>query len=442
MTDIWMGYAAAAARSELRESLRSISPGSLLCLVGGPGELRDAFRDEEPGSVGAIVGMSERGISDVNLAAAIAHDGRASEVVLVCRHPSGSLRSRAARAGISRVIDAAAPSSPVRTGDDQHNRARRHPMAPPERTGEEGSPADKTMALQPTKASRVRETLAQSQQARVTRQGGAVVTFVSGRGGVGKTTVVASCAARASSWGMRVALVDLDFTSGNLNSLFGVAHGSDLGKLAGSELTREAMGRTNVRVAENVFLWGPCERPEEAEGLMAQVGTLIGYLRERFDLVLVDCPVTFTVAVAKAVQLTDRLVLVSPPGSRAIASVARVSALAIRLGVARTRLIRLENWSAAHGEEGLALGRAEVGLEGARVFHMPNGGADVDDLTAAGEVCALATDEGAFGNAIGLMLAHMLSELGKLPDCDAARADADRRERPRRFLLFGRRKEA
>ena len=442
MTDVWMGYAGAAARRELREVLRSISPGSLLCLVGGPGELRDAFRDEEPGSVGAIVGMSERGISDVNLAAAIAHDGRASEVVLVCRHPSGSLRSRAARAGIARVIDAAAPSSPVRTGGDQRTSARRHPMAPPERTGEEGSPADRTMNLQPATVPRVREALARSQQARLARQGGAVVTFVSGRGGVGKTTVVASCAARAASWGMRVALVDLDFTSGNLGSLFGVAHGSDLGKLAGRELTREAMGRANVRVAENVFLWGPCERPEEAEGLMAQVGTLIGYLRERFDLVLVDCPGTFTVAVAKAAQLTDRLVLVSPPGSRAIASVARVSALAIRLGVARTRLIRLENWAAAHREEGLALGRAEVGLEGARVFRVPDGGADVDDLTAAGEVCALATEEGAFGNAIGLMLAHMLSELGKLPDCDAAHADADRREHPRRFLLFGRRKEA
>ena len=442
MTDVWMGYACAAARRELRESLGSISPGSLLCLLGGPDELRDAFADEEPGSVGAIVGRSEQGVSDVNLAAAIAHDGRASEVVLVCRNPSGSLRSRAARAGISRVIDAAAPSSPVRAGDDRRNSARGHPMSSLERTGEEGSSADKTMALQRTTVPRVREALARAQQARTTRQGGAVVTFVSGRGGVGKTTVVSSCAARASSWGMRVALVDLDFTSGNLSSFFGAAHGSDLGKLAGSELTREAMGRANVRVAENVFLWGPCERPEEAEGLMAHVGTLIGYLRERFDLVLIDCPVTFTVAVAKAVQSTDRLVLVSPPGARAIASVARVSSLAIRLGVARTKLIRLENWSAAHREEGLALGRAELGLESARVFRVPDGGDDVDDLTAAGEVCALATEEGAFGNAIGLMLAHMLSELGKLPDCDAAREDAERCERPRRFLLFGRRKEA
>ena len=69
-------------------------------------ELRERFSDEEPGTVGAIVGHTGEGVSDMNLAAAMAHDGMASEVVLVARGASGSLRSRARRAGITQVVDA------------------------------------------------------------------------------------------------------------------------------------------------------------------------------------------------------------------------------------------------------------------------------------------------------------------------------------------------
>ena len=54
-----------------------------------------------------ILGFADEGVSDVNLAAAIAHDGSSPRVVLVCRNASGSLKSRAHQAGVSEVLDVA-----------------------------------------------------------------------------------------------------------------------------------------------------------------------------------------------------------------------------------------------------------------------------------------------------------------------------------------------
>ena len=106
MTDLWLGYAESAGRREVLMALRRIAPGSAVVFVQSPWELRERLREEEPRTVGAIVGHGDSGVSDLNLAAAVAHDGFASEVVLVARGASGSLRSRASRAGITRVVDA------------------------------------------------------------------------------------------------------------------------------------------------------------------------------------------------------------------------------------------------------------------------------------------------------------------------------------------------
>lgn len=106
MTDMWLGYAERAARREVLMALRRIAPGSAVVFTRSAHELRERFGEEEPGTVGAIVGHTGDGVSDLNLAAALVHDGLASEVVLVARGASGSLRSRAQRAGVARVVDA------------------------------------------------------------------------------------------------------------------------------------------------------------------------------------------------------------------------------------------------------------------------------------------------------------------------------------------------
>ena len=105
MTEMWIGCCGRGRGRDLARALRSVEPSSTLVVVHDAMGMRNRFADEVPGDVGAIVGLSDEGVSDLNLAAAIAHDGRAARVVLVTSSASGSLRSRARQAGVSLVVD-------------------------------------------------------------------------------------------------------------------------------------------------------------------------------------------------------------------------------------------------------------------------------------------------------------------------------------------------
>ena len=216
MTDMWLGYAEKAGRREVLMALRRIAPGSAVVFAQSAQDLRERLHDEEPGTVGAIVGHSSNGVSDMNLAAALAHDGYASEVVLVARGASGSLRSRASRAGVSRVVDATvAPAFELvaASGDDK-------PQASGERddgarvagdaeVSQEHSDAlahkvpmvDAAESAQMDKAASSQNRTDGSPQVVLgarAAEASPILTVSSGRGGVGKTALVALMADRKS----------------------------------------------------------------------------------------------------------------------------------------------------------------------------------------------------------------------------------------------------
>lgn len=458
-------------------ALRRIAPGSAVVFVEDPQELRERLRDEEPHGVGAIVGHCSDGVSELNLAAAIAHDGLAREVVLVARGASGSLRSRARRAGVSRVVDATVvvPPQAVLSVDAGEERPRQTAAgAPPAGKGVRGTRGEGARGTAEEERHGVREDggaaagAARLSQAltplgtarddgdfrkepegdgRLTPprpQGSSPILAVSsGRGGVGKTALVALMAGVAARWGLDVAVVDLDLSCGNLHSCFGVAAAPDLVRIAPEGVpTPESMGRSAVRCNNRVQLWGPCERPEMAELVMPHVATLLSYLSTRFDLVLVDSSTTFTDGVAQAVQSCDRLLVVHDERAGAISCAARVSALAVRLGVARTRIVRVSNLADPRTKASAFEGRAEVGLETARMHRVVDGGIEAEELLAAGKVDELVGIDSALVDGVSALLAQTLAELGRLPENECARRAAVPGARRRRLGLFGRRKEA
>jgi pilus assembly protein CpaE len=269
-----------------------------------------------------------------------------------------------------------------------------------------------------------------------------ILTVTSGRGGVGKTSLVAMMAACAARWGMDVALVDLDLSCGNLHTCFGVTTGPDLARIvADGSVTAESMGRASVRCAEHLHLWGPCARPEMAEVVMPHMASLLNYLSARHDLVLVDTSTTFTDAVAQAVQSCDRMLVVHDERAGAIASAARMSALAVRLGVARTRIVRVVNLGDPRAKPNAFEGRAEVGLETARMFRVVDGGIEAEELLASGKVCDLVASDDDVVMGVSSLLAQTLAELGRLPDDEGARKAAERRVGKRRKQLFGKHRE-
>ena len=441
-TDMWLGYAESAGRREVLMALRRIAPGSAVVFVESARDLRERLRDEEPRTVGAIVGHTADGVSDMNLAAAVARDGLASEVVLVARGASGSVRSRASRAGISRVVDATvAPGLQPSEGVPEPEEAR--PLPSPATTSERVP--ERLELPGPREEGLPRVGIAVGPAGPPTgeqEESSPILAVASGRGGVGKTALVAMMAAVGCRWGLDVAMVDLDLSCGNLHACFGVSKAPDLARIvADGTVSAESMGRANVRCAERLHLWGPCERPEMAEVVMPHVASLLSYLSSRHDLVLVDTSTTFTDAVAQAVQSCDRLLVVHDERAGAVASAARMSSLAVRLGVARTRIVRVVNLGDPRAKANVFEGRAEVGLETARMYRVVDGGIEAEELLSSGKVSDLvAADSDVVAGAASL-LAQILAELGRLPDDESARKAAERQQGRRRGRLFGKHRE-
>ncbi len=443
-TDTWLGYSEREARREVFMALKRIAPGSAVVFTRSAQELRERLHEEEPGTVGVIVGHTGDGVSDINLAAAIVRDGLASEVVLVARGASGSLRSRASRAGVSQVVDATvAPALEAALARSEEMRETTTPDARGQQLAEASAAAPHTAEDERKEPVQPVAPIALSPVPARPQGSAPILSAASGRGGVGKTAVVAMMASVAARWGMDVAVVDLDLSCGNLHTCFGVPKGPDLVRIAPNGTpTPESMGRASVRCNAHVHLWGPCERPEMAELVMPHVATLLNYLSTRFDLVLVDTSTTFTDGVAQAVQTCDRLLVVHDERPGAITSAARMSALAVRLGVARTRIVRVINLADPRVKPNMFEGRAEVGLETARMHRVVDGGVEAEELLTAGKVDELASVDSDLMMGVASLLAQTLAELGRLPNNEDARKASEWRAGKRRFQLFGKHREA
>ena len=396
-------------KDELFACMSALYPHAELVHTESASELRKLALEHGDGRCVAAAGFSERGVSDINLCAAIVRDGCVAETTLVTEAASGSLRSRAASAGISRVIEAG--SAPRRPAREPAQRVDQTKAPSPERPLREGAGA-----------------------------GAPLVVFCSGRGGVGKTAIVSVAAHIAASWGMRVALLDLDLANGDLFARLGCAQGCDLAQF-GTCGDSSVMAKP-VHVAENIHLWGPCSLPEMAEVASPHIGELIAHARTHADLVLADTSSTTTDAVAEALQHADRAVLVYDGRRSSLAFLARMGGLAVRPGVARARIMRLENHADPYTRPDFSLGRTEVGLEVARPLRVFEGGREVSQLLDEGRAHELSRYASDFTTSIASCLAQILSELGCLPACDEALRASKEPTVKRRFWKFSRAREA
>lgn len=501
MADVWMGLCAEGHQHELMRALKTVDTSARLVFVADAEELRARFL-RSAGQMGAIVGMVDEGVSAVNVAAAVARDAMAAQVVLVVRDRAELERCHAQNAGVDNVVvlteltdsfgdldepDLVEDELPTMVAGMQGRRGNMSILVPSvtsedsgsmakESAGRKAEDSDEGPRVTPVGASSSMLNTGRSKGPRVAQGGdarpqalrspreeshvsqaganasrtsaradapkGSVIVLVSGRGGVGKTALSAVMAYAAASWGMSVALCDLDLSCGNLYHAFGLRGAVDLaGPLENGWPGREEVLALGEEAAPGIHLWGSCARPEMAETVTPHVADLLSCLADSHDLLLVDTSTTFTDAVAQAAQACDRLVLVVDglPGSDV--AQARLGALAVRLGVARTRVVRLANRAGRRGREAPAVNHSEVGLETARSLRVADGGSDVTQCLAEGKVEDLFALDSRFAGSASTALAQLLAELGKLPEHpDAKRALTRLAEKSR--WGFGRRREA
>ncbi|WP_336049888.1 AAA family ATPase [Streptomyces sp. CA2R101] len=164
---------------------------------------------------------------------------------------------------------------------------------------------------------------------------GTLVTVTGAKGGVGTTVTAVQLALAARAAGRSVALVDLDLQSGDVASYLDVQFRRSIVDLAG-------IADISVRVLQDAvhdhhtglgLLLAPeeGERGEEVDDRAAR--QIIGALRSRYEVVLVDCGSQMQSANAAAVELADVALLVTTPDVVAVRAAKRQVRLWDRLQI-------------------------------------------------------------------------------------------------------------
>ena len=271
-----------------------------------------------------------------------------------------------------------------------------------------------------------------------------VVCAVSGSGGCGKSTIVATMAHAASLLGLRAAVLDLDLMFGNLYDLLGVDAPHDMATLiepsAAGALAEPDIVAASMRVAPGVTLWGPVASPEKAELMARPVELLLDVLRRESDVVFVDTSVFWGDAVAAAVAASDRCLVVGDAAVSSATSASRVIELASRVGVPRTRMSAVFNRFGARGADEDVAMRFEIACALSSKIRIADGGQDLAALMAFGRADEAVGQTSAFATSVREATREMLVELGCAvgPWSDMVADRATRTERPRIRLPWSR----
>ncbi|WP_405790397.1 AAA family ATPase [Streptomyces sp. NBC_00029] len=182
-----------------------------------------------------------------------------------------------------------------------------------------------------------------------TGPGGRVVTVTGAKGGVGTTFAAVQFALAAAASGRRTALVDLDLQAGDVGSYLDVQFRRSVADLAGiQDISPRVLQDAVYDDASGLaLLLAPAdgERGEEVDERAAR--HIVGALRSRYELVVIDCGTQVTGANAAAVEMADVAVLVTTPDVVAVRAAKRMVRMWERLQVrkAEDTAMVVNRWS-------------------------------------------------------------------------------------------------
>lgn len=165
---------------------------------------------------------------------------------------------------------------------------------------------------------------------------GEILAVSGGKGGTGTTTLAVHLALSAVGPGRSVCLVDLDLQAGDVPAYLDLAHRRSIADLAeaagdiGGSMLAETL---YVHPAGPHILLAPAdgERADDVTGQTARL--VLGALRARYDLVVVDCGTLMTAASITGVELADRVLVTVTPDLPALRGAKRLAGLWERLDV-------------------------------------------------------------------------------------------------------------
>lgn len=145
---------------------------------------------------------------------------------------------------------------------------------------------------------------------------GHVVTLAGSKGGTGTTTIAVHIALEAAASGRRTCLVDLDLQTGDIAALLNITHRRDILDLVAiaDEISGQALDDVLYRHTSGLEVLLAPREGERGEEVTEQVArAILGALKSRYDVVIVDIGSVLSPAGAAGVEIADRAVLVGTP---------------------------------------------------------------------------------------------------------------------------------
>ncbi|MGW8061743.1 AAA family ATPase [Streptomyces ziwulingensis] len=169
----------------------------------------------------------------------------------------------------------------------------------------------------------------------LTGAGGTVVTVSGAKGGVGTSLTAIQLALAAQASGRPTALVDMDLQTGDIASYLDVQFRRSVADLAtitdiSPRVLADAVFRHDTGLAL-LLAPGEGERGEDVTDRAAR--QIVGALRSRYEVVVIDCGAQLGGAGAAAVEMADTALLVTTPDVVAVRGAKRVVRMWDRLQI-------------------------------------------------------------------------------------------------------------
>ncbi|MDR1357921.1 MAG: P-loop NTPase [Coriobacteriales bacterium] len=240
---------------------------------------------------------------------------------------------------------------------------------------------------------------------------GVVAAFISGRGGVGKSSLTVLTAIELWLAGSRVAMLDMDLQFGDVGVLAGNEAPSRIQRLGIEQLCNNRM---KLPTSEGSLLLVEAPRnPELAEELVHQIPELLAALRRVADIVLINTGCLWNEAAAVLASSADRLIICMDQRATSVSAARQVVELCVRLQIPSTRLCYLLNRCARNAP--ITDIDASLAMGGVTILTIAEGGMDVDELLSLGCPCELLSAQAPLRQSIQKLGACLLGQPGDAP---------------------------
>lgn len=231
-----------------------------------------------------------------------------------------------------------------------------------------------------------------------------VISVMSGSGGVGKSTTVATAAYLAASKGFSVVVLDCDLQFGDMQQLMGAVPCTSVDDM----LLDEALFKTFARSCNRDLPALVCapSRLERSEELSCHLDEIIDSCASLFDVVLVNTGSSWSEVNAQLIEKSSCNLFMVDQRASSVRSCQHALELCMRMGMATGQFIYALN----RCERGSLFCATDVSnaMDGANVVELKDGGAEVEELLGMGLAGELAASKNDFTSSLNEVLEWVL----------------------------------